>query len=496
MPPIYFISAFFEERRKELKNDTMAKWSKSNLNLLMFILSFSMTIATHFYDTMICGVLCVGIAIGYGFRFFQTCYYSYVICAGGISVVIAVLPMVIAFIQGTPLQGSLIWGLKVILGEDYDGKINLLMIVIILIGVVFATIFMWVLWRLRRHKSKGILAVLFEIPCLLGIIGFVYLKRDGMVSEMISYVVHNDYQSYTMYIIYGLILSLGVGIVVLIRDRDYGARIISVSVGTILLGIMLAAARVGIPMLMQPSRVCIYFSYLLPCIVVFAVDGALFFVFGRKLSFFIKLVSFATVVLLTNQLWMTRDQQQQLVMNGLESKGAIICLSNIIREEDDMTWTIVSCNDEYRMAEDYGWHYETIEFLQKMEYVNDKKVLTVPTKVVYFFIEKQPLNYAGTYNGEIPRVSEEGAMEPLPANSGLNAYTKTNRWITMSRMYYWARDFQKLYPNDMKVFYEDDEFICYRIEQNVYRLYNFAIDYKYNTMVRQKVTEKEGGVKS
>ena len=37
-----------------------------------------------------------------------------------------------------------------------------------------------------------------------------------------------------------------------------------------------------------------------------------------------------------------------------------------------------------------------------------------------------------------------------------------------------------LYPNEMTVYYESDKFICYRVEQNTYRLFNFAIDYGYN----------------
>jgi hypothetical protein len=47
-------------------------------------------------------------------------------------------------------------------------------------------------------------------------------------------------------------------------------------------------------------------------------------------------------------------------------------------------------------------------------------------------------------------------------------------------MYYWAQAFDKLYPNEFRVYYEDDEFVCYYIEQNVYDLYNLAIDYGYN----------------
>ena len=41
----------------------------------------------------------------------------------------------------------------------------------------------------------------------------------------------------------------------------------------------------------------------------------------------------------------------------------------------------------------------------------------------------------------------------------------------------------------MKVYYENDRFVCYYIEQNEYRLYNFAIDYDYNTVNEEQKTE-------
>ena len=50
----------------------------------------------------------------------------------------------------------------------------------------------------------------------------------------------------------------------------------------------------------------------------------------------------------------------------------------------------------------------------------------------------------------------------------------------MSHMYYWAQKFKQLYPNEMQVYYETDEFVCYKLHQNSYSLYNLAIDYGYN----------------
>ena len=41
----------------------------------------------------------------------------------------------------------------------------------------------------------------------------------------------------------------------------------------------------------------------------------------------------------------------------------------------------------------------------------------------------------------------------------------------------------------MEVYLETDNFVCYRIEQNIFRLYDFAIDYDYNT---RDYTQGEG----
>ena len=96
--------------------------------------------------------------------------------------------------------------------------------------------------------------------------------------------------------------------------------------------------------------------------------------------------------------------------------------------------------------------------------------ITLPTEYVYFFIEKQPINYAGSANGiDLQPVSEEGAKTPINIGGGISAYTADARWSTMSHMYYWAQAFMKLY-----------------IHQNVECLYNLAIDYGYNNPKEQE----------
>ena len=83
-------------------------------------------------------------------------------------------------------------------------------------------------------------------------------------------------------------------------------------------------------------------------------------------------------------------------------------------------------------------------------------------------------------------VSQEGARKPLSDKPGILPYLEEDRWITMSHMYYWAQAFKELYPNEMEVYYESDDFVCYRVRQNEYSLYNFAIDYGYNGYDKMK----------
>ena len=84
--------------------------------LIGFAVSFSLTLTVHFYNTMPTGVLCLGIAIGFSFRFCRWRYFWRIILTGLISILLAVLPMAIGVLTGHQLQGSLYWGLNVING--------------------------------------------------------------------------------------------------------------------------------------------------------------------------------------------------------------------------------------------------------------------------------------------------------------------------------------------------------------------------------------------
>ena len=136
LPSIYFLVAFFKTREEELKRGINRIRCTSSWLLLGFAMSFSLTLASHFYDTIVAGVLCIGIAIGYAYWFLRKEYFCRIMLAGVLSILMALLPMAVAFLTGKGLQGSMYWAMSIIGLRDYTE----LIFRILCLGVVTVTI--------------------------------------------------------------------------------------------------------------------------------------------------------------------------------------------------------------------------------------------------------------------------------------------------------------------------------------------------------------------
>lgn len=497
IPSVYFLIRFFQIRKEDLKD------RETRRILQCFAMAFSLTLAIHFYGTMIAGLCCIGIAMGFCFRFVKKEYFCRIMVTGILSVVLAVLPMAIAFAGGTPLQGSLGWGMSVINGsqnEESDadnttqnnkvqvtsgnGKITEIDVSKLPSAKKGETTV--VVEQKKTSLGDRMRTVADKIKVISDKIKTIPNKIPKAVRTMSirirNIVVPVDWQKMGTAVMtaYAGLLLLGL-VFCAFRKTEYGAALISVGFCMLILTVLLCAGPFGLPTLMDAARCSVYYAYLLPMAGVVLADGILCFmtmprIFRNSknvLSLGISVV--LLIVLLQKDLVKNPEFSSEYVTNG-----AITCLTNIIRENEDETWTIVSTNDETQMALDHGWHYETITFLRQLEKIDENTKILIPTKNIYFFVEKIPLDYRVSYAGSGQSISKKGAGQALPNAGGIVVYQGENRWIVMSRMYYWVQAFMKKYPNEMKVYYEDDQFICYRIPQNMYHQYNFAIDYGYN----------------
>ena len=493
IPSIYFLIRFFQTEKENLKT------KETKLTLGCFAIAFSLTLAIHFYGTMIAGLCCIGIAVGYVFRFLNKEYFRRIMMTGIISVFLAVLPMAIAFAGGTPLQGSLGWGLSVINGGNSDNEEEENTVTQdMTIEEIAAN-----LQRASESKENtGTASVqsgkntptVTETPKpslgeKVGEIPGEIKDTWNMMAQRLREFIINLPEKWCAYAVLsgiGVLILMGL-LFIILRKITYGEMLMSAGFCMGILTLLLCAGNLGLPMLMDGARCSIYYVYLLVAALTVLGDGLLYLVcMPATLKIFRNAVSFVLTVAMVAGMFQQGLIKKSSFDSGFVSNGALTCLTNIIHENEDKTWTIVSANDETQMGLDHGWHYETISFLRKMENMDKDTKLIIPTKNVYFFIEKIPLDYAVTYSGTGQSISKKGASQNLPNVGGISMYQGEGRWILMSRMYYWAQAFMEKYPNDMKVYYESEDFICYVMPQNMYHQYNFAIDYGYNQVQTQE----------
>ncbi len=541
LPGIYFLMQFFAERRAELSEEKKPRTSR--YCLVVFGMSFSLTLAAHFYDTMIAGVFCIGVAIGFLFLLFKKKYFWNIMAAGLLSIVVAVLPMGIAVATGTELQGSLNWGMKVINGtldeeedaaedtedlenteaadgtessENTDGLEASEDVLLTdgeealssdgdtaegdtgLVAAETAT---------ERNavpsdtdsgegdageslliRAKNLVVRIADRAGTLLVQVYTCLK-----TEMRASILEEDYAWLADWIIgcVGVQMLLGF-LMLLMGHRQYGSVIVSMAASLVGLMLLFVMPSLGLPELMQPARSVIYLTYALPIAAALSGDCVCFLI-SRILHLPIsrQVLSFALSGTMFFGIVQYADLREPASKDPLEPNGSIICLTNILEDEEDNTWTIISANDERLMIADRGYHYELSTFLYSMEYATEYTFVRIPTSKVYIFIEKVPIDYYETYEGSGQSVSEEGASHALPYGSGLTVYYTENRWIMMSRIYYWAETVEQIYPNDMKIYYEDEQFICYCLTQDLYSLFNLAVDYGYNTTNWYESTDEQ-----
>ena len=487
IPSVYFLIRFFQTEKKNLKN------RETKLILGCFALAFSLTLAIHFYGTMIAGLCCIGIAVGFCTRFLNKEYFRRIMLTGIISVFLAVLPMGIAFAGGTPLQGSLGWGLSVINGgssdtEDTEDTSENEAAQKQAMEEMAARLIENTQNSNSESVQTGEIPIITEAPkhSLADKAREIPKKmknlREMMIRRIQEFIINSQEQWCAYAVLAGIAVLILLGLVfIILRRITYGEMLMSAGFCMGILTLLLCAGNLGLPVLMDPARCSIYYVYLLIVSITVLGDGLLYLIFmPRILTIPRNAVSFILTVSMAAGMIHQGLVKTPDFISDYVSNGAYTCLTNIIKENKDETWTIVSANDETQMGLDHGWHYETITFLRKQEHINKDTKLIIPTEKVYFFIEKIPLNYSVVYSGSGQSISKKGASQSLPNSGGIGMYQGEGRWILMSRMYYWAQAFMEMYPNEVKVYYESEDFVCYVIPQNMYHQYNFAIDYGYN----------------
>lgn len=494
---------FFQEFAKEQKaeeNEKKELDQNCRWYLIQFAIGFSLTLTIHFYSTMIAGLFCIGVAVGFCFRFARWKYFRRIMATGILSVLLSVLPMAAGVAMGKGLQGSLYWGLSVINGgKDDETEATDSLVENTELSTISesegtenrdggSTVSASQVEALKKAAEEKLAEQAKEQQKPLK----ERLKEKFAAVRSSIRVNVMNVKPYIVEITLGSIVLLAAlgSLMVLLREIDFAGVIFSTAFYLLCMCCLQCASLLHLPALMDPNRCSIFLCYSVCFSWTLGADAIVHLLIRWwKKRWVSNVASILTLVIAVSAVISNGLLRKPIVVDALEDNGAIACVTNILKENRNFTWTICSADDELRMTEFYGYHYETITFLRELQDLEKNPEIIMPTQNVYFFVEKIPIDYAGSTNHK--EVTVEGAEAPLPSAGGIEPYFAENRWYTMCHIYYWTQKFKELYPDEMEVYYETDSFICYRVQQNVNSPYNFAIDYGYNNPTPKAGSEEE-----
>lgn len=225
---------------------------------------------------------------------------------------------------------------------------------------------------------------------------------------------------------------------------------------TIVLYLLYRANYYGLPQVMDPVRIGIFFSPFIVIVLASPINFVDILSIKDKHKYIYK-----TIFCVTALYFVLSAGPFNAIPKGerYEYDEAVLAYLEIKENFPRANWTIISPVEQYQQALGYGWHYEIWEFVKNIE---DNQELKIPTDYIFVFVEKVPLNSNGFVN--------ENALEealPAPGNNANETYYYDikNRYNIEKKVNAWAElGMQK--DDRFSVFYESDFLRVYQIEQD------------------------------
>lgn len=500
-------------------------------NLLVFMLALSASVATHFYTVIMAFVMCFSFVIFSVRKLFTKVRFVPLACAVFCGCFVAALPMAGALASGLPFNYSIDWAIQSMDGgetekleksQEDDAGVEKSQE-----GIGENS----VKQPKEAIKGNGNLTEAGKAPGQEQPSGNG--KEEGrdtetgwmkMIQKKITICLDRVKEFYenSFFALYGKnrsgwILSAAVCILLLylisgwrgwqwLREacRNYLPLIVFMFVFMLIY----AAPYIGLPSVISDSRFCMA-GHLMTLAVVLAPADILFSIpafSDRKTALqILSLLSVAGIYALV----VLSGSYHGFLFYELTRYNEVVDVTNsIIASFDKGSFVLVAPTDELYPAIDYGWHEETLEFIEK----SGNKDYTIDAEHIFIYVEKKPLLYAQAYFFEGPswiakekymdiywdkysekypdsgasqaphikasEVSETAAEKEIPEIwNRWFLYTRLeNRTILESKIYHWCQQFLEQHPADMDIYYEDDNFVCYEIRQESGKRYNLGIE--------------------
>lgn len=498
-------------RKKYSEDDLKAKKFWKNEELFIFAATLATTLAVHFYITIMAFLICVPIAVvlikELISKKFMPLFIS--VIAG---VLIAIVPMATAFATGTRLEGSLYWAMSIISPDDNDEQVSTTSTGSEEEKDTEAT-------EEALNAAYGELAeTMVNTPMLTAsaqtVGSFVVL---GGVSNVFGEFYRRGFLLpfgeergkllFIFFIAAILIWAAGFAFRIVRKrlDRDdlsenrwFDGYLVLIGIAAVY-SIMLALRTIGLPVIIEETRLFPVQALFVYALIAVAIDF-IYALFADKIPETLSACCGVGGILATIFIVVSSGSYHGYLMCQLTRYNQAVNITQSIKSQmKPESYTIVSSTDEIYQFIGDGYHEELISFVNQAEVISYK----LPTDYVYLLIEKKPLkrNQYNCYSGpgwlaeekyqdtfgsgyssfgrdiKHETITEDMAdiyFGPFPDSSNVYAVL-WQRTALMAKVYVWCQKFNEMYPNDLHVYYEDDDYVCYYFEQNSRNLYELAV---------------------
>lgn len=499
------------------QNDTVSKKKRlvtllANENLFLFSMALAVSIVVHFYATIMAFFLCVAFVPVLLTRILRPRNLAALVAAVIGGCFISILPMAGALASGIPFQGSIGWAVNVINGTD--GQDTGAIVIDQNTGQEITGNISFPNFN-KEESSKA--------PDIVPDTGVNPTEKVKLTDRIIKLLADKASAVYaasyeTLFrstraklivicTMASLVLFFLCRIVVTARKIIWKKNLctaqydhyLSLILSTVIFMVIYGASAIGIPELIEGSRVCAISHVLIlaMCCIPFDALCSLVVLFVHETGMKIIGVTGVAAVYVLTQL--TGNFHGYLYYELTRYNGAVMTTYNITRQLEPNSYTIVSTVDELYQLLEYGYHEELVQFINECV----KENYTLPSKYVFIYLEKHPIEYAqshfftgpkwlatekypsyySAYVSQCPNITQSEISEELGSYPYFTfpvwarAYTNlSTRTILESRIAMWCREFDRLYPGELHTYYEDDDFVCYYFEQNPACLYQLGFD--------------------
>jgi len=499
-------------------------------NLLVFMLALSSSLAIHFYATIMSFFLCLSFVPFMLGRIFNRKRFAPLIAACACGFALAVIPMVGALISGIPFQGSIGWAMSVINGtENEDADVDE--------GIEEAEgdsssdaqtdgneaadgsgageESEGVNGSVDGDKSspdeaaggepeqklplsERLMAYVVSLPeRIYGVYWECYVTLYGI--ERADFIVFMLAFTTALWLLYRIIATPLHFIPALKKiNPGYFDKYPALILASVIFMIMYWPGTLGLPSLVAGSRLCSTEQMLNIAMIAIPVDMLMSLIAFVLPAFVVKAAAVSAVFGIYIGTILTGTFHGYLYYELTRYNGAVMTTYSITKTLPKGSFTIVSPVDETYQIIGYGWHEELVSFINQ----SANAEYTLPSEYVFIFVEKKPIEYAqshfftgpgwlawekypkyySSYVSQCPDITHSeiskdlvpGRLAKFMVSSRSYSDLET-RTILESTVYQWCQDFDKIYPHELRVYYEDDDFICYYFRQNTQRLYRLGI---------------------